>query len=545
MEAAPTRCSDCAIALASVECCRQPFCLLHAHCSRHALHPAMWRVLNKAEHARTVAAVDAFRASAIAQLEADLEAAESRLALGAESLSGAKRHAGEDLVAHAPSDFVPVPAMQRPGARRRAQRVPVAPPLGSAYAPPPPEPPTDDDDPFARRNAVPVNIWERSRPLAPPRAARDFAGLSPRPSQSQPAGAPRTQDLVASESADPGLRLPLPDVLASAGVIGVRASVRKLLAETMVAACKADSAAAIDASRIVTGSGSAGGATESDPLVHKTAWVRAASREEATFAVITDAAAAALAAAIEAAVLSAFGGSNGSDPDAPAYRDRCRALAHALRDPENRALRDSVCSGSLPPGVFASLPFDALANPHARAASSAIRSADETGRAFTHESWTSSAYVCPACSAAESEYREHGNGAADSRKAEVRGENMNMNLPDLISNASALSPLRSGGRRRLARWCTACGVVSVALTGSGTCYNPSRRLAELQEEPPVRRRPHAGEVPHRNAHDEFSRTRVWHRPNGLHWRPPPLGACGYRLDCCRLRSGRGAFQLWR
>ena len=408
------RCSDCAVADAAVECCKQPLCLLHAHCTRHALHPAMWRIINRAEHARTAAGVEAVRAAVIAQLESDLLVADSAaVEAGIDVSAGAKRRHDSGALGAVAAEFQPVPAMQRPGARKRVQRAAIA-SMGvtcsvddTVPSAPLVMPQGADDsaatDPHARSNAIPENIWTRSRPHAHAQSRVVLVGNEAAP---RPPDQPVALAVLAGPALAAGASPHSPVVAtAASAAAGIRESITKLLADTLTSACRLDAESA----------GAVAG--------RSSYWGAVADRESAAFLRVGEVPAMLFATSIEAAVYSA----NGDDSDGHGYRDRCRSLVHALRDPANTALRDSVCSGSILPASLATLPVDVLANPRARAAASAVLAADASERAFTHgDTWTASAYACPSCGSTESEHREHGTGTADSRKAEVsegvRGE---------------------------------------------------------------------------------------------------------------------------
>lgn len=393
---AQVRCSDCESAIAVIECCKTPFCLLHAHCTRHALHPSMWRVINKAEHARTLGSVDSIRSAAITQLELDLKAAEDDLAAAATKtpLQSSESHA----------QFQPVRALQRPGERaaaavtsgkKRSRPIPIT----AAVAPPTPpapalSPPNDaaDCDPFARRETVSENIWKRTRPLQTSDTVDEACPSTAQlPCFASTAASSGTAALAATSA-------PLP-------LEGTRASVTKLIKDTLISACKADTAASASA-------------TAPAAALQVTVDARPWDAVDGRTSSLSELAAETLATAIEGAVFAAFG----RDCDSRGYRDRSRTLAHALRDPRNGRLRSVICSGSLAPTVLAELSVEALGNPRVRANAEAIkmRSTRESDRTATDGGWVPCAYTCTTCGAVDSEYREQGSGAADSRKAEVR-----------------------------------------------------------------------------------------------------------------------------
>lgn len=431
------------MAEAAIECCKQPLCLLHAHCTRHALHPAMWRIINRAEHARTAAGVEAVRAAVIAQLESDLLIADSAaVEAGIDVSAGAKRRHDSGALGAALADFQPVPAMPRPGARKRVQRAAIAPMSATcsvdATVPSVPLITSQDatSDPHTRSNAIPENIWARSKPQAVSTQLREG------PAGNEAASAPRPPDqpvvLAGPALAANASPSPVATTAASAAT-GIRESITKLLADTLTSATRLDAESAAIAGR-------------------SSYWGAVADRESAAFLRVGEVPAMLLATSIEAAVYSA----NGDNCDGHGYRDRCRSLVHALRDPANTALRDSVCSGSILPASLATLPVEVLANPRTRAEASAVLAADASERAFTHgDTWTASAYACPSCGSTESEYREHGTGTADSRKAEVsegarRGD---------LTHGHAPLALRSGARLRRAKRRTASAAGRAGLRG--------------------------------------------------------------------------------
>jgi hypothetical protein len=377
----------------------------------------MWRIFDRERHAAAVAAVEELRTDVIRQLELDLQTAQSRLdACNSTPAAGTKRRV-QDPVA-----FRAVPAMLPPGSRRAApptfdevkQRMQLA-ERRQSLATVDDEATDDrdpDSDPFARRSSKSDNIWKRSKPASsaptsptsavpPPTTCADSAKFA---SNNLPC-ARHLDNAELWAAARTAARADATEALLSAATPAVRSSVQKLLSRALQEMTQRTSTDRGESSR-----GDAGGPTQH-------IW-QVAERESRESAALSGAAADTLAAAIEAAVLTSFSG----DAASHGYRDRCRSIIHAIRDPLNASLLASIASGALAPSVLAEIPVESLRNPQQRAAARAMQTAAASEATIGgNESWLPATYVCSYCKSSDTELRDSGTGTADCRKAEIWG----------------------------------------------------------------------------------------------------------------------------
>lgn len=366
-------CSDCNLAPACVSCCSVLLCLLHAHCTRHSVHPSMWTVVDKAEYDASAASVDAVRRRVIAQLEKDLNALTDSMEQSFAATAASNTPSSPPAPASVPIS-VPVPPRPTFNDVRNAtvSRATVASNASSTAStgkrPRVATAEESDDDATARRSALPTNVFATVARSAEQREMSKHAAPPP----------PVASVIV--EKALPPVTVP-----ATEGG-DIRSRVVSTLASSLSAGNAHDVAAL---------SGGAGDAAVLQPAALRT-----------------------LASAVEAALLAECG----SD-DHASYRQRARELIDALRSTSNTAcaLRGQLVAGELAPSQYASLPADAFLGTQEAAERSTIRAA---ALAAVDDSllWTAApgAYTCPHCASTDAEYMPVA-ARADSRKAEIWG----------------------------------------------------------------------------------------------------------------------------
>lgn len=415
----------------------------HWHCTKHAAHTSLVKILDATEYARTTQSVDKFLAKVISQLEAELRSAEAEdaAALAALSNSESLDNSGRKRrFTPADGDASAAPLVALPAASLARKRKPDAAPKltmedlrkrtmataqakaelpGSAKASLSlaSEVSSDhqasdtarvdiDEDPYARRQSVGSKLWV---------AGNDSKQRPPDPQQQLAAGS-------ASASAGAPVRVNLPAFDAPMHAPGgTRGTVIDLLAKSLTEGRDADVRATI-----------ASAAAAAHPsLSISTALDRAATVELArSLQELTPQALRALATAVEAATHEALASSDAMEVDegeqtAPrasqlsvAYKDRSRALMHALRDPRNAALRSRLFAGEADPHFLATAPAYDLAPETVRAAHAALMA--EPPRGDLGGNWVPVALRCGGCGSTDTEYQQV-SAQRDIRKAEVWG----------------------------------------------------------------------------------------------------------------------------
>ena len=479
MAAATTSsCAECGPSgrRACIECCGSPYCLTCLHCLRHASHPSLWKITDKSEYSRTLLGVTELRSKIVAELERDLAAAQHSLD---DEVSRAQKQQQQQLKSFSATEWkrratprdAPAPtaapnsiaqirgrfiANARAAATASHKAVPVhsrssnsnstideqqhavyavdldSDELESSSAPKrqrlSPSFSSDaldgsaslpiesiesiaadsdagrtDGDAATRNDTVIRNDSRSSATLqeenekqqqgmqgaVPPLAAADDENESAKAAATTTTTRETTS--AAAFAADTKLRA---SAAASAADAKLRASVVDVLARSFTQGSAEEVAAAAPAAR--GGDLASVAARElARPIVAQTHTSRTFSRQ------------------IEEAILQAYSGDTGVG-----YRDRARALAHALRI--NHALRSSILSGDVPPAACATMSIDDLATAQERAERAALM---ESGPlpGGTGEVWMSSTdRVCPGCGAADAEYKPTSQ-QRDIRKAEIWG----------------------------------------------------------------------------------------------------------------------------
>jgi hypothetical protein len=75
-------------------CCKEPLCLQHAHCTRHAQHPTLWKVIDTDAYAGALPGVTELRDGIIRELEAELAREEQQAAAAATAAAAASSTGG-------------------------------------------------------------------------------------------------------------------------------------------------------------------------------------------------------------------------------------------------------------------------------------------------------------------------------------------------------------------------------------------------------------------------------------------------------------------
>lgn len=433
--------------LATVRCCKINLCLRHVHCTKHAAHPSLWKVTNPTEHAKQATDVDKFIQKVTTQLEADLQTAQSRedAGVGAGAAAGSNRKrkftpldesASAPLVALPSKRSMAADAAAKPRmtmeelrlrtieearakeisqqvAKAQHQTIISAPAAtASSVAAAEPEEMDIDEDPYARRKST------GSRPMWMVGSSTGGSSSSSSASQPNAIGATAEHNARDREQLRASMTAAAWDTALSAPG-GTRGTVVALLAKALQAGRDIDAHASDDTVKPSSSSASA---------LDSSAIQQAASRELAqTLASLTPQALHSLAVLIEAAVYeahpaaadSADASDEGSSTGALsiAYKDRSRAIMHALREPRNMLLRSRVFSGDLAPYVLATCPTDDLAPPEEQAARSALSA---PVRGDLGGNWLQASYRCDNCGSHDTEYQPVA-GQRDIRKAEVWG----------------------------------------------------------------------------------------------------------------------------
>jgi hypothetical protein len=428
---------------ACVTCCNVQLCLLHVSCTKHALHPSLWRV-DKGEQGKQQKPASAFMATAVAALERELEeagavAAAAALAATAPALAVAdtafmrKRKftpGGEEDV---PVAFLPRLPLPAAGVEEEEEEGEVqAGPSFGALARATREAARTAAERALRRVAVEEGrrrvgaggglvggqeSEEEGQEGEEGHVGRDrgaaFRMPRGRGAETAPAPAPPVLPRPPLPALEERYIQAQAERKAAAPSLGTRAAVVSMLATALREGLRADGRGRLPA--LAGTAGDVGSA-----LAQRT------RAEAAAPLTLGDAALSALAGRIEVEMYARDGPNRGEEEEASEwYRDRARDLLVAFRHPSNTFLRQAVIAGVVAPGRLAAMDAAALAPPEAQAARTAaegelIHGGDlEAAAPVWREGGAEE--LCPSCGAVGTSQYLPLSDTRDIRKAEIWG----------------------------------------------------------------------------------------------------------------------------